>query len=45
MVKIAQLMIPSPHVVENITNYAIRAAASEMQLILTWNGKLVLVGY
>ena len=45
MVKIAQLMIPQPPGVENIAIFAIRAAVSEIQLFLTLNGKLALIGY
>ena len=45
MVKIAQLMIPQPPGVENIVIFAIRAAVSEIQLFLTLNGKLALIGY
>ena len=45
MVKIAQLMIPQPLRVENIFIFAIRAAVSEIQLFLTLNGKLALIGY
>ena len=45
MVKIAQLMIPLPPWVENIVIFAIRAAVSEIQLILALNGKLALIGY
>ena len=45
MVKIAQLMIPQPPGVENIVIFAIRAAVSEIQLVLTLNGKLALIGY
>ena len=45
MVKIAQLMIPLPPGVENIVIFAIRAAVSEIQLILALNGKLALIGY
>ena len=39
MVKFAQLMIPQPPF------FAIRAAVSEIQLFLTLNGKLALIGY
>ena len=45
MVKIAQLMILYTHGVENIVIFAIRAAVFEIQLILTLNGKLSLIGY
>ena len=41
-VKIAQLIIPG---VENIVILAIRAAVSEIQLFLSLNGKLALIGY
>ena len=42
MVKIAQIIILG---VENIVIFAIRAAVSEIQLILILNGKLALIGY
>ena len=42
---IAQLMIPKPLGVENLVIFAIRAAVSEIQLILALNGKLALIGY
>ena len=45
MVKIAQSMITQPPGVENIVIFAIRAAISEIQLFLTLNGKLALIGY
>ena len=45
MVKIAQLLNLKPLGVENIVIFAIRAAVSEIQLILTLNGKLALIGY
>ena len=45
MVKIDQLMIPQPPGVENIVIFAIRAAVSEIQLFLTLNGNLALIGY
>ena len=45
MVKITKLMIPQPPGVENILIFAIRAAVSEIQLFLTLNGKLALIGY
>ena len=46
MVKISQLMIHQPPLgVENIVIFAIRAAVSEIQLFLTLNGKLALIGY
>ena len=45
MVKIAHLMIPQPPGVENIVIFAIQAAVSEIQLFLTLNGKLALIGY
>ena len=43
MVKIAQ-SINAPWV-KNFVIFAIRAAVSEIQLILTLNGKLALIGY
>ena len=45
MVKIAQLMIPQTPGVQNIVIFGIRAAVSEIQLFLTLNGKLALIGY
>ena len=46
MVKFAQLMIPQPPPgVQNIVIFTIRAAVSEIQLFLTLNGKLALIGY
>ena len=45
MVEIAQLMIPKPPGVEHIVIFAIWAAVSEIQLFLTLNGKLALIGY
>ena len=46
MVKIAQLMIPQPPWGRKKNRYfAIRAAVSEIQLFLTLNGKLALIGY
>ena len=45
MVKIAKLVIPKPHGVENIVIFAIRAVVFEIQLILTLNGELALIGY
>ena len=45
MVKIAQLMFPQPPGVENIVIFAIRVAVSEIQLFLSLNGKLALIGY
>ena len=45
MVKIAQLMSPQSPGVQNIVIFAIRAAVSEIQLFLTLNGKLALIGY
>ena len=45
MVEIGQLMIFKPHGVENIVIFEIRAAVFEIQLILTLNGKLALIGY
>ena len=35
----------APPWVENIVIFVIRAAVSEIQLILTLNGKLALIGY
>ena len=45
IVRMSQLMIRKPLGVENIVIFAIRAAVSEIQLILTLNGKLALLGY
>ena len=45
MVRIAQLIIFLLPWVENIVIFAIRAAVSEIQLFLTLNGKLALIGY
>ena len=45
MVKIAQLMILQPPWVRKYRYFAIRAAVSEIQLFLTLNGKLALIGY
>ena len=46
MVKIAQLMIPQPPLGSKISLFLpIRAAVSEIQLFLTLNGKLALIGY
>ena len=45
MVKIAQLIILNPLGVENIVIFAIRAAVSEIQLFLTLDCKLALIGY
>ena len=43
MVKIDQLIIPQPPGVENIVIFAIRPAVSEIQLFLTFRGKLALI--
>ena len=45
IVRIAQLMFLYAPWVENIVIFAIRAAVSEIQLILALNGKLALIGY
>ena len=46
MVTIAQLMIPQPPLGSKISLFfAIRAAVSKIQLFLTLNGKLALIGY
>ena len=46
IVKIAQLMIPQPPWGRKYRYFfAIRAAVSEIQLFLTLNGKLALIGY
>ena len=45
MVKIAQLMIPQPPWGRKYRYFVIRAAVSEIQLFLTLNGKLALIGY
>ena len=45
MVKIVPINDSQPPGVENIVIFAIRAAFSDIQLFLTLNGKLALIGY